>query len=91
MAKKESCQRCGACCLTIGRTFWMNGDYEDFPDLVERKSNGDYEDYGVPCEMFEFRGEIGVCLIHERYGYEAKPAACKEYPNGELCLRQKGL
>ena len=83
------CKRCGACCLTVGRTFWKNGDYEDIPELRERANDGDYADYGVPCEMFELRGEIGVCLIHERYGYQAKPITCKEFPyDGKMCIGQ---
>lgn len=87
----EKCQRCGACCLTIGRTFWKHGDFDDIPELKEKANDGVSIDFGVPCEMFELRGEIGVCLIQERYGYEAKPEPCKEYPDGELCLRQEGL
>ena len=85
-----SCKRCGACCLTIGRTFWKNGDFEDIPELRERANDGIskferlYEDVGVPCEMFELRGDIGVCLIHERYGYNAKPKVCREYPWGDI-------
>lgn len=89
MANK--CERCGACCLTIGRTFWKNGDYKDIPELNERKKNGDHEDSGLPCEMFRFRGKSSACLIHERYGYKAKPEVCREYPDGELCFRQKDL
>lgn len=85
------CQRCGACCLTVGRTFWKNGDYDDIPELNKRAGNGDYEDAGLPCEMFELRDGIGVCLIHEKYGWQAKPKVCREYPDGELCHRYKGV
>ena len=90
------CQRCGACCLTIGRTFWKHGNLTDRPfgdieELNQRANDDDVDDLGVPCEMFEMRGKIGVCLIQERYGLEAKPTPCKEYPDGELCLREKGL
>ena len=86
------CVRCGQCCLTIGKTFWKHGDFEDIRELKERANNGEHEDFGVPCEMFEPRGEVGVCLIHERYGYEAKPLVCREYPEeGERCFREKFL
>ncbi len=85
------CEQCGACCLTVGRTFWKNGDYEDIPELNEKANDGDHEDASVPCEMFELRGLISVCLIHEKYGYKAKPITCKEYPYGKLCHREKGL
>ena len=90
----SKCERCGACCLTVGRTFWKNGDFDDIPELQERANDGRnfgrLWDPSVPCEMLELRGEIGVCLIHEKYGYKAKPTACKEYPDGELCFREKG-
>lgn len=84
--------------MTVGRTFWKVGNifadgkpFGGIKDLNDWAMNGDHEDGGLPCEMFEFRGEKGVCLIHKWYGYKAKPAVCKEYPNGELCFRQKGM
>ena len=86
------CKRCGTCCLTIGKTFWKHGDFDDIPELRERANNGEHTDDGAPCEMLEMRGEIGVCLIHERYGYEAKPKICREYPfDSEKCIRQEEL
>lgn len=93
----SKCERCGACCLTVGRTFWKNGDFKYEPELAT-KANGEewdvaecYQENTAVCEMFELRGEIGICLIHERYGYKAKPKACREYPDGELCFREKGV
>ncbi len=77
--------------MTVGRTFWKNGDYDKIPELNEAANNGDYEDLGVPCEMFELRGEIGICLIHERYGKKAKPRVCREYPILEPCHREKEI
>ena len=95
---KIICKRCGACCLTVGRTFWKAGifigdskPFGDIEDLNKWAMNGDHEDGGLPCEMFEFSGEKGVCLIHKRYGYAAKPITCRKYPDGELCFRQKGM
>lgn len=86
----SKCKQCGQCCLTVGRTFWKNGDYEDIPELNEKANDGEYEDAGLPCEMFEFQGQLGICLIHERYGYKAKPKVCRWYPeDGEICFRQK--
>jgi len=84
--KKFKCKRCSACCLTVGRTFWKNGDFHDIPELDKTANNGDHEDNGLPCEMLEFQDGIGVCLIHKNYGYEAKPIMCKEFPRGELCI-----
>ena len=90
------CKRCGACCLTVGKTFWKYGDYDDIPELRDKANDGIskfqrlYEDFGVPCEMFELRGDIGVCLIHERYSFEAKPITCQEFPyDGKLCVGQR--
>ena len=82
--------------MTVGRTFWKVGNvfcdgkpFGDIDDLNKLAMNGDHEDNELPCEMFEFSGKKGVCLIHKRYGYAAKPITCRIYPDGELCYREK--
>ena len=89
------CQRCGRCCLETGRTFWKNGLIEAKPFdgnsvLIAKATNGDHEDGGLPCEMLVITDGKAVCLIERDYGREAKPCACREYPEvGELCFREQ--
>jgi len=91
------CEQCGCCCLTVGRTFWKAGDLNSSKpfgsiELLNQWANdGDHEDNGLPCEMLYFVKGKAVCWIHARYGYDAKPVACKDYPDSELCFRQKAL
>jgi len=87
---KFECKRCGLCCLTVGRTFWKNGDYKKIPELSKLAHNGDYEDGGLPCEMLSFEKGLAICLIEKKYGRKAKPDVCREYPeDGKKCFRQK--
>ena len=82
----HKCFRCGLCCLTVGRTFWKNGDFENNAELNEPANNGDYEDGGLPCEMLEMKNGRATCLIQSRYGRQYKPAVCRDYPeDGEPC------
>ena len=90
-----TCERCGNCCIDVGRTFWKNGNYEDVDSaLNDLANNGDYEDGEKPCEMLKFldgcemlrlKHGLAVCLIQEIYGYDAKPDVCKEHQGDERC------
>jgi len=70
MAESE-CQRCGNCCIDVGRTFWKAGNLDldkpfgDIEALNFRANDGDYEDNGLACEMLSFDDDgKAVCLIH---------------------------
>lgn len=86
----SKCQRCGRCCLEVGRTFWKTGDFSGIPELAERAKDGDHEDGELPCEMLRIERGKAICLIEKQYGRAAKPEVCREYPeNGELCFREE--
>ncbi len=86
-----ACERCGNCCIDVGRTFWKNGDYESVNlDLHKLANNGDHEDNGLACEMLMFEhGETlkAICFIHILYGYDAKPQVCKDHDGDERCKK----
>jgi len=86
MMQENTRNRCGNCCIDVGRTFWKNGNYSVFPELNAIANNDDHEDNGLPCEMLSYddKGKA-VCGIHEIYGYEAKPRVCKEHEGDERC------
>jgi len=83
MTKAFVCQRCGRCCLEVGRTFWKGGDFDKHPALNALANDGDYEDGGLSCEMLRFEGGKAVCLIQKNFGHEAKPKACREFPGDD--------
>lgn len=70
----------------------MHGDYENkpqYPDLQKlTKESQDHGD-GMPCRMLVLFGGVAMCFIHERYGREAKPEVCREYPEIECHQQQK--
>jgi len=80
------CNRCGNCCIDVGRTFWKNRSYTDVPELQKIASNGDHEDNGLPCEMLDFKDGKAVCFIQAKYGREYKPDVCKEHLGDERCV-----
>ena len=82
-----SCRRCGNCCIGVGRTYWKNGDFEQYPLLKARAKNGDHEDSGLPCEMLRFEDGLATCLIEKIYGHQAKLEVCREHEGDERCLR----
>ena len=93
-----SCQRCGRCCLEVGRTFWKSGSlrfpkpFGDIDELNALANNGDHEDGGLPCEQLEIVDGKAICKIHRDYGYAAKPKACREYPDFvDMCFREEAL
>lgn len=96
--EKHVCKMCGRCCLTVGRTFWKHGNlrhpkpFGNLEELNRKAMDGDHEDNGLPCEMLKINNGKSICRIHRDFGYEAKPIACRDYPeNGELCFREEEL
>lgn len=84
------CQRCGHCCMAVGREFWLHGDYENkpqYPKLHELASKLKDTGDGLPCRMIVLYDGIATCQIHDIYGYNAKPKVCKNYPEFE-CHQQ---
>jgi len=65
----------------VGRTFWCSGDFKDYPELQKLKENTERQDDGLPCGMLQMTDGIAACKIELQYGREAKPKACRDYPN----------
>jgi len=98
------CLRCGQCCMIVGRTFWRNGDFTDYPDLQKLADETESIYDGLPCQMLQMIDGIATCKIHRDYGYDAKPEVCRKYPeipgncHGQtksfkgqrICYRQQG-
>jgi len=86
----HNCKRCGLCCMTVGSTFWIHGDFEKWPDLQKRKDQARLcGDNAMPCQMLEVSGGATLCRIHRDYGIEAKPEVCRDHPEDELCQHEK--
>ena len=86
----SECKRCGHCCMSVGREFWMHGDYENkpqYPWLCLQAQHCEDQGDNLPCRMLILIDGVAMCLIHETYGYEAKPEVCKDYP--ELACHQE--
>lgn len=93
-----SCERCGRCCMEVGRAFWKVGNltsphpFGEIDELNTLATNGDHEDGGLPCEMFEIVGGKAICKIHRDFGYAAKPITCRQYPDFvDMCFREEAL
>lgn len=96
LGESMSCQRCGKCCNSVGRTFWKAGcllfidenrQFGDCQELNDLANNGDHEDNGLPCGMLAFEDGRAVCLIEKNYGKQYKPTVCEKYPEeGEKCF-----
>lgn len=92
-----NCQRCGNCCIDVGRTFWKNGNLDPdkpFGDLEAMNAwanDGDYEENVLSCEMlrFDHDGKFS-CLIQVMFGYKYKPVVCREWQGDERC-QKKGV
>lgn len=79
------CIRCGQCCISVGRTFWRNGDFENYPELQRLAEETESQDDGLPCQMLQMKDGIAACRIELEYGWAAKPKVCREYP-ALMCL-----
>lgn len=64
----------------MGRTFWRNGDFTDYPELQILADNTESQDDGLPCQMLQMVDGIAACKIELEYGWAAKPKVCREYP-----------
>jgi len=93
MAKKLKdfkCKRCGQCCISVGRTFWRNSDFADYPSLAKLAKRTESQDDGLPCQMLQMKNGVATCKIELLYGRKAKPRVCREYPERpELCFYEK--
>ena len=93
---QHKCQRCGKCCLEVGKTFWKHGasdssgkPFGDHGLLNKLANNGHQDDLG-PCEMFVQIGAGNLCAIEKWAGLQYKPRACVLYPeDGEECLNEE--
>jgi len=74
------CKRCGQCCIAVGRTFWVHGDFADYPELKRLSDAVTEFDDCLPCAMLQMKDGVASCKIQELYGYDAKPDVCREYP-----------
>lgn len=79
-----ACVRCGQCCISVGRTFWSCGDFENYPELAKLAEQTESKDEGLPCQMLEIKDSIATCRIERDYGYTAKPKVCQEYPTTDI-------
>lgn len=88
------CLRCGLCCQElVSEDFWLKGtDYtnEQKAFLLEERKKYPKSEKGCKFLVFEKNG-LASCLIHKRFGYEAKSYNCKIYPKSrhKYCLREK--
>lgn len=80
------CVRCGQCCIAVGRTFWLHGDFEDYPELLKLAESRESKDDGLPCEMLQMVDGVAACKIELLYGREAKPEVCQDYPKKQCYL-----
>lgn len=78
------CIRCGQCCISVGKTFWLNGDFEDLPVLERLATKTESVDEGLPCEMLMIYDGVASCKIEVLFGRKAKPKVCRDYPEN-LC------
>ena len=76
----SECARCGQCCISVGRTFWRNGDFKEFPELERLAKKTESVDEGLPCGMLQMTDGIAACKIELLYGRSAKPQYCMDYP-----------
>ncbi len=72
------CKRCGKCCANKTSTdIWLQSRLtrEQIAELVKERE--------VPtkgrCCMLTTRENKPTCLVHYKFGYEAKPDICKQY------------
>ena len=64
----------------------MHGDYENkpqFPDLQRLAAESVDQGDGMPCRMLVLFDGVVMCYIQERYGHDAKPQVCRDYPEFE--------
>ena len=90
--RKHKCVRCGQCCISVGSTFWINGDFGGYPELVEWQNETEPKDYddSMPCGMLNIEDSQASCYIEVCFGAEAKPRACQEHPESDkLCQYEK--
>lgn len=76
-----NCIRCGQCCISVGRTFWRNGNFKDYPALRILAENTESQDDGLPCGMLQMTDGVAACKIEMEFGKSAKPKVCREYPD----------
>ena len=101
MKREFECHRCGRCCQRLCYNFWVReGNYEKYPKLKKEADKIGKQlstmRWGAACGKLEMRRDpkdrrrkIGVCLIEEEYGREAKPKICKEWGEKNLCQRAR--
>jgi Fe-S-cluster containining protein len=77
-----SCQRCGQCCIAVGRSFWRHGDFTGCPELEKLATETESVDEGLPCAMLDMSGGVASCRIETKYGRQFKPEGCRQYPSG---------
>ncbi len=87
----DRCIRCGQCCISVGKTFWRNGDFPEGHPLARRAARATAVDGGLPCEMLKMVHGRATCTIERIYGRECKPQVCRDYPEGEPCQYQAGV
>ena len=76
----SECVRCGQCCISVGRSFWTHGDFDDYPELRKIAEQTEHHDDGLPCEMLQMKDGIAACKKELLYGKAAKPKVCRDYP-----------
>ena len=90
MAENE-CKRCGLCCMTVGSTFWIHGDFGGYPELEKWQREAEPKDYddSLPCGMLNIEDSQASCYIETCFGIEAKPEVCRDHPEEGLCQHEK--
>jgi len=89
-----NCNRCGACCMGVGKSFWLHVEDEvldEHPELKSLAEQMEGDDAFAPCFMLEIKNGIATCLLEQRYGRDAKPHVCRNYPDDEECDYHKGM
>jgi Fe-S-cluster containining protein len=83
--REGQCQRCGACCVNVGRPLFEPEEVSDLPPdirhIVEWFEHRDpnRDEYVTPCYFFNM--VTRKCLI-----YEHRPYVCREFkPGRQVC------
>jgi len=85
----HDCKRCGLCCLDIG-TIFIHSEHPIIQAVLDTVPDAYVRDDG-PCPMLQIGIGTTSCLIEKHLGKKWKPEACRDYPIGEPCFREKAV
>jgi len=77
------CKQCGECCRKAGNVWKQSPVIENHLLL---KAMMKYKTDNNECLMLGEKDGKAICILHEVYGYDAKPAKCKRFePGSKRC------